>query len=110
MVARDSDELERLAARGEQAREKRSLGEFLDDEQLRIFYRNVFEALKPGGTFYTSATRREGGSDYLLKAFEMNAHYRTRADMEAIFAALPWRQVEYDQDPTGLQTFIIATR
>ncbi|MEN3939757.1 class I SAM-dependent methyltransferase [Prosthecobacter sp. SYSU 5D2] len=86
------------------------LGEFLDDAQLRTFYRNVFDSLAPGGTFYTSATRREGGSDYLMQAFELHAHYREQTDMQTLFAELPWHTVEYDHDTTGLQTFIVARK
>lgn len=86
------------------------LGEFLDDAQLRVFYRNVFDSLSSGGTFYTSATRREGGSDYLMKAFEMQAHYRTEADLRALLSELPWARVDYSHDATRLQTFVVATR
>lgn len=86
------------------------LGEFLDDAQLRVFYRHVFETLQQGGVFYTSATHREGSSDYLLRAFELHAHYRTEAAMRAIFAELPWSQVEFTHDATGLQTFVRAWR
>lgn len=86
------------------------LGEFLDDAHLRIFYRNVFDSLAPGGTFYTSATRREGRSDYLMNAFELRAHYRTEADVQTLFAELPWHTLKYDHDTTGLQTFIIARK
>lgn len=86
------------------------LGEFLDDGQLRVFYRNVFETLQHGGVFYTSATHREHGSDYLLRAFELNAHYRTEVQMREIFAELPWSRVEFTHDATGLQTFVRAWR
>lgn len=86
------------------------LGEFLTDEQLRQFYRNVYDTLAPGGTFYTSATLREKQSDYLLNAFEMRAQYRSEADMRSIFSELPWQEVKLSQDETGLQTFVIARK
>ena len=86
------------------------LGEFLDDGQLRQFYRNVFVSLSPGGSFFTSATRREGGSDYFLRAFELNTHYRTLEQLRAILSGMPWRDLELYQDGTGLQTFAVATR
>ncbi|MDZ4288530.1 MAG: class I SAM-dependent methyltransferase [Prosthecobacter sp.] len=86
------------------------LGEFLDDAQLRQFYQNVFVALNPGGSFFTSATRREGGSDYLLRAFELETHYRTLDQMRDLFAELPWSRVEFTHDATGLQTFVLARR
>lgn len=86
------------------------LGEFLDDLQLSQFFTNVYAALKPGGTFYTSATKREPGSDYLLNAFELRAHYRSQQDLEVILAGQPWKDVAYEHDETGLQTFIIARK
>lgn len=86
------------------------LGEFLDDAQLRQFYQNVFVSLKDGASFFTSATRREGHSDYLLRAFELETHYRTLEDLRAILAALPWSRLEFTQDVTGLQTFAVATK
>ncbi|HYF34880.1 MAG TPA: class I SAM-dependent methyltransferase [Prosthecobacter sp.] len=86
------------------------LGEFLNDEQLRQFYRNVFVSLSPGGRFFTSATRREASSDYLLRAFELETQYRNEDQMRKLFAELPWSRVEFSRDATGLQTFILAYR
>lgn len=86
------------------------LGEFLDDEELGRFYWNIFDALEPGGTFFTSATAREGRSDYLMRAFEMEAHYRTRRDIEAILRTLPWREIHFEAHPSGLQTFVRAVK
>ena len=86
------------------------LGEFLDDEKLCAFYGNVFAALAPGGTFFTSATAFERKSDALLRAFELNSHYRTRADIGRLLAAQPWAAVEFAEHSTGLQTFVRATK
>lgn len=86
------------------------LGEFLDDEQLAIFYGNVFATLEEGGTFFTSATAFERRSDYLMKAFEMEAHYRDKQRTEAILRRHPWRELNFASDATGLQTFVLARK
>ena len=52
------------------------LGEFLNDADLGTFYANVFAALAPGGTFFTSATSYDRKSDFLLRSFELHSHYR----------------------------------
>jgi len=86
------------------------LGEFLDDEELGRFYWNVFDALEEGGLFFTSATAFERRSDFLMKAFEMEAHYRDREDIESILRSLPWKKIELEVDPSGLQTFVRAVK
>ncbi len=86
------------------------LGEFLDDEQLATFYRNVFHALCDGGTFYTSATRAEASSDLLLRMFELETNYRAPADLERILRSLPWRRLVIAQDDSGLQSFVTAVK
>lgn len=86
------------------------LGEFLDDEELARFYWNVFDALDPGGTFFTSATAFERRSDFLMKAFEMKAHYRDGRQIEAILKTLPWRKISLETDESGLQTFVRAVK
>jgi SAM-dependent methyltransferase len=86
------------------------LGEFLDDSSLQIFYRNVHGALKSGGTFYTSAAAREPRSDWLLRSFEFEAHYRAQADLERMLAPLVWRSIDFSSDSTGLQTFVRAAK
>lgn len=86
------------------------LGEFLPDEDLIAFYGNVFNALAPGGTFFTSAHGREKKSDALLRAFEFNSHYRTRSDLERLLARHPWRAVQFDVHSSGLQTFVRAIK
>jgi SAM-dependent methyltransferase len=86
------------------------LGEFLNDEDLATFYRNVFHALAPGGTFFTSAAAKGRGSEVLLRAFELDANYRTRADVKRILAMQSWASVEITQDSVGLQTFVRARK
>jgi hypothetical protein len=86
------------------------LGEFLDAEQLAVFYGNVFEALAPGGTFYTSATREEKSSELLMRLFELITRYRTTGDLEKILRRQPWSRLTLVQDDTGLQTFAVAVK
>jgi SAM-dependent methyltransferase len=86
------------------------LGEFLDDETLACLYQNVFSALAPGGMFFTSATARENRSDVLLRAFELDTHYRTDSEALCLLNRLPWHSIQVTHDSTGLQTFIRAVK
>lgn len=86
------------------------LGEFLSERELAVFYRNVCSVLADGGTFYTSATRREPRSDALMRPFELITQYRTTSDVEAVLRQLPWTRLTLVQDDTGLQTFVVAVR
>lgn len=86
------------------------LGEFLGDEYLATFYANVFEALTPGGVFFTSATAFEWKSDALLRSFELHSHYRTRFDLKRLLGAQRWSRVEFERHESGLQTFVRAVR
>jgi SAM-dependent methyltransferase len=86
------------------------LGEFLDDEDLQGFYGHVFDALAPGGVFFTSATVREPMSDAMLRMFELDSHYRSRPELERLLAVGRWRTVTFDLHPSGLQIFVRATK
>jgi SAM-dependent methyltransferase len=86
------------------------LGEFLQTPELETFYRNVHAALRPGGTFYTSATRYEKRSEAFLRAFELTTQYRTTAELEQILGRLPWSKLALTQDVSGLQTFVVAMK
>ena len=86
------------------------LGEFLDDSQLLRFYANVHACLLPGGVFFTSATASEPRSDAMLRAFELHTHYRSSAELEKLVTTLPWREVQYTRDASGLQTFVRAVK
>jgi hypothetical protein len=86
------------------------LNEFLDSSELAVFFCNVFERLAPGGTFYTSATRKEPRSDALLRSFELIARYHSTDELEQALAQSPWTRSKLVQDDSGLQTFVIATR
>jgi hypothetical protein len=86
------------------------LGEFLDEAQLTRFYGNVFSGLKEGGVFFTSATAFERRSHFLMRTFELKAHYRSSDHVRAILETLPWQKLEMEVDPSGLQTFIRAVK
>lgn len=86
------------------------LGEFLRDEELAAFYTIVYDQLEFGGTFCTSATARDARSDTLLRIGELVTHYRHAGDVESLLRRLPWTQLELTVDPTGLQTFVTATK
>lgn len=85
-------------------------GEFLDDEELLVFYRHVYERLEPGGVFYTSASARDAGSDFLLRMAELLTRYRTPEQLGRILRQLPWGALDMTVDSTGLQTYVTATR
>jgi len=86
------------------------LGEFLDDAELGTLFAHVYDVLEPGGTFYTSATAIDPFSALLLRVIELETTYRPRAHLESILGTLPWRDVTYVVDPSGLQTFAVARR
>jgi SAM-dependent methyltransferase len=86
------------------------LTEFLDDEQVERLFRNIYDVLEPGGTFYTSATARDPFSALLLQVIDLRTHYRSQAHLASILDRVPWRSVRYVIDSTGLQTFVTATR
>jgi SAM-dependent methyltransferase len=86
------------------------LGEFLDDSQLGQFYGNIHRWLAPGGVFYTSATKWERRSAWLLKTFELHAHYRDRDAFAGFLETRVWTRASYWHDATGLQTFVRAVK
>jgi SAM-dependent methyltransferase len=86
------------------------LVEFLERDQLERFFQNVHDVLAPGGTFFTSATRRERSSETLMRAFELITHYRTPDELEEIFSEIRWSKLKLVPHETGLQTFAVAVR
>lgn len=86
------------------------LGEFLDDRELAVFYRIVFDKLEPGGVFYTSATAKDPRSEVLLRMVELTTHYRGVNALRRTLSTLPWTGVEFNEDGSGLQTFVTAIK
>lgn len=87
------------------------LGEFLDDEQLHRFYTICQAVLRDGGTFVTSATRREPFSDYLMRELaELRPHYREPDELVRLLLRAGFQDVSIRLDDIGLQVLIAARR
>ena len=86
------------------------LTEFLEDRDVRTLFANVYGALEPGGTFYTSASASDPVSARLLGVINLQARYRSQSAIAALIESLPWHSVTYVADPTGLQTFVTAIK
>ena len=86
------------------------LGEFLTATQLQTLYFNVHQVLRPGGIFYTSALDREPISEWLMRPFELHAHYRSEANLRRILAGQPWREVTLEPDQSHRQTYVVARK
>jgi SAM-dependent methyltransferase len=86
------------------------LGEFLQRDELMTFYSHVHGLLRPGGVFFTSATAKDPSSDRLLQMVELVTQYRSADDLLRVLEGLPWRELRVTRDPSGLQTFVMATR
>jgi hypothetical protein len=86
------------------------LNEFLERDELEVFFRNVFDRLAPGGVFYTSATQMEPRSDALMRAFELVTRYHSTDEIEQTLGHLPWSRLKLVQDESGLQTFVVGLK
>lgn len=86
------------------------LGEFLDDDELDVFYGHIYEVLDPGGIFYTSATGYDSNSERLLRIAEITTRYRNGQHVRRVLSAFPWKRMSTACDVTGLQTFITAVK
>jgi 2-polyprenyl-3-methyl-5-hydroxy-6-metoxy-1,4-benzoquinol methylase len=87
------------------------LAEFLDDQMLEIFYRIVFETLRPGGgIFISSAMQRRRVSEYLLKIAELHVHYRSAEKLEEVARAAGFQEVNVRHDEFGIQSILVARR
>jgi SAM-dependent methyltransferase len=86
------------------------LTEFLDDREIETMFANIYDALEPGGTFYTSASAIDPLSARLLGAINLRARYRCQSELAPILGRLQWQRVAYVVDSTGLQTFVTAVK
>jgi SAM-dependent methyltransferase len=86
------------------------LNEFLKRDELECFYRNVFDVLAPGGTFFTSATQREPRGEKIMRAFELDTEYHTPDELDEILSQLPWCRLKLIPHETGLQDFVVARK
>jgi SAM-dependent methyltransferase len=84
-------------------------GEFLDDEALRRFLIQSYEALAPGGVMLITAAERHRLSDYLLRELgEIRARYRSRDDFGTLLRSAGFDTVRTATDRRRLQTFAVA--
>jgi SAM-dependent methyltransferase len=86
------------------------LNEFLEAPQLAQFFGNVNDLLVPGGIFFTSLTRKERSSEFLMKAFELITRYRSIGELEGILEQFSWNRLKIWPHETGLQMFVMAVR
>lgn len=86
------------------------LGEFLDDERLATLYAAFHRVLRPGGVMVTSAMRRLGFSDYLLRLAELDVRYRSADDLAAMARRAGFLRLATSADRHGIQGFLKATK
>ena len=86
------------------------LGEFLSDADLLRFFRNVHKSLRDRGHFFTSAIRSDPLSGRLLKHFELSHVNRNESDLFRILSRLRWRDLRFEEDRSGLQTYVYAVK
>jgi SAM-dependent methyltransferase len=84
------------------------LGEFLTDEDLLTLYSNIYQSLARGGLFYTSALRAGRFAVLLMEKFELRATYRTQDQVRMLMGKLPWSELRFIEDRSGLQTYVYA--
>jgi len=84
------------------------LGEFLSDEDLFTLYSNIYQSLARGGLFYTSALRAGRFAVLLMEKFELRATYRTQDQVRMLMGKLPWSELRFIEDRSGLQTYVYA--
>lgn len=85
--------------------------EFLDADLVVRFYNIARNQLKADGRLVTSGMDRHGFSDYLMRNLaELQAHYRSDAELRRLAVKAGFEQPSTYRDPDGLQTMMIATR
>lgn len=86
------------------------LAEFLDDAQLERLYGIFFDVLRPGGVLVTSGMQPTRFSEYLLRLAELETHYRSAQELEAIARRVPFSEVRARTDELGLQAILTAPK
>jgi len=87
------------------------LGEFLPDDVLVRFYAACRAALREGGVFVTSGTRRDPVSDYLMRELaELRARYREPEELRRLLGRAGFTNVSTSLDAAGLQILVVARR
>lgn len=87
------------------------LADFLTDDQLAMFWDNVYQTLRPGGVLISSGMKRHGLSDWLMRNLaELHTQYRDMEQLEAVAARGKWSRVKLYYDDVGIQTIIVARK
>jgi 2-polyprenyl-3-methyl-5-hydroxy-6-metoxy-1,4-benzoquinol methylase len=86
------------------------LAEFLDDRRLEMFYRVIFEAIRPGGAFVSSGMQRRSVSEYLLKIAELRVNYRSTERLEEMARAAGFQKVTVRYDEFEIQSILVARK
>jgi len=86
------------------------LAEFLDETQLEKLYHIFFDVLRPGGVLVTSGMQPTRFSEYLLRLAELETHYRSAQELEAIARRVPFAEVRTRTDDVGLQAILTARK
>lgn len=87
------------------------LADFLTDEQLEQFYRNVYGCLRPGGAFHTSGMKMHRLSDWLMRNLaELHTQYRDMDGLESLAVRAGFSRIRLAYDDVGIQTLMIARK
>ena len=87
------------------------LADFLNDEQLETFFRNVFAVLRPGGILHSTGMKAHGISDWLMRNLaELHTQYRDMDSMERVANKVPFTRVRLAYDDVGIQTLMVARK
>ena len=85
--------------------------EFLDDTQVIIFFKIVFDFLSPNGKFITSSLMPHPFSDYLLRNIaELHTQYRSGDKLIELLKSSGFVNITTCKDSTGLQTVAVAKK
>lgn len=87
------------------------LGEFLIDRELLVFYRIVYQKLKPNGLFITSGLGKHRLSDFLLRELaEIETVYRNRQDIVSLLTEAGFRDIQVNPASCSLQTLVTGRK
>lgn len=87
------------------------LADFLTDEQLETFFKNVYDHLRPGGVLHSTGMKPHGISDWLMRNLaELHTQYRDMDQMEKVAAKVPFTKVRLAYDDVGIQTLMVARK
>lgn len=87
------------------------LADFLNDEQLEVFFRNVHAVLRPGGVLHSTGMKPHGLSDWLMRNLaELHTQYRDMDSMERCAEKAGFSRIRLAYDDVGIQTLMVARK